>query len=70
MLENLVHSVFNTLCIKLVGILNEDIFSSIKALRSLVAIATKASTQRRAGQKGPVKMFMNLGYSVFNQSLC
>ena len=28
---------FNTLCIKLVGILNEGIFSSIKALRSLVA---------------------------------
>ena len=45
--------------------LTEEIFVQIKARRSLVAIATKASTQRGAGHKAPVKMLMNLGYSVF-----
>ena len=46
-------------------ILTEEIFVQIKARRSLVAIATKAGTQRGTGQKAPVNMFMNLGYSVF-----
>ena len=43
------------------NVLTEEIFVQIKAQQSLVAIATKASTQRGAGQKAPVKMLVNLG---------
>ena len=45
------------------NILTEEIFVQIKA-RKLVAIATKASTQRGTGQKEPVKKVRNLIYKV------
>jgi hypothetical protein len=63
-----------------VSILNEGVFASIKALRSLdfrkgpflipfLREATKASTQRRVKEKEPFKMFKNLLYSVLGYSL-
>ncbi len=54
----------STPCIKLVDILNQRIFSQIEALRSLVALVTKASTQRRVGEKDAFKILKNLVHGV------
>ena len=56
----------NTLCKKLMNILNHQIFAKIKARRSLIALAIKASTQRKDWQKDGFKMFINLLHSVLS----
>ena len=48
-------------------ILNPRFFVRDKALRSLVALATKASKQRSIGKKDGFKMFRNLGYKVLKK---
>jgi len=45
-------------------ILNVGIFALIKAQRSLIAIAIKASMQRRVKQKEPFKNERNLFHNV------
>ena len=60
---------FSTLCIKFVGVLNQRIFSKIKAWRNLVALVTKVSTHHRVWEKGAFKTLNNLLHSVFSLKL-